>query len=96
MHVLVLILLFSIVYAVQLVLCLKVKHKHLKRIPLYLCLLCLLYAALLYVEFFGHYSAGGWPQLEVVIYFILIGAGLLAILLACITAKGIGKRGIKK
>ena len=96
MHVLVLILLFSIVYAVQLVLCLKVKHKHLKRIPLYLCLLWLLYAALLYVEFFGHYSAGGWPQLEAVIYFILIGAGLLAILLACITAKGIGKRGIKK
>lgn len=96
MHFAVLVFLFCIVYAVQLVLCLKVKHKHIQRIPLYLCLLWLLYAALLYVEFFGHYSAGGWPQLEAIIYFILIGVGLLAILLAFITAKVMGKRGTKK
>lgn len=96
MHVLVLLLLFFIVYAVQLVLCLKVRHKHIQRIPLYLFLLWLLYAAFLYVEFFGHYSAGGWPQLEAVIYFILIGVGLFALFLGFITAKVIGKKGEKK
>lgn len=77
--------LFIVTYLIQLLLCLKAKNKHIKLIPLYLCLLGATYSAVLYVEFFGLYRTGSWMQLEAYIYFIILLIIALALLLAKIT-----------
>ena len=64
--------LFIASYLIQLLLCLKAKNKHIKLIPLYVCVLGAIYSALLYVEFFGLYRTGSWMQLEAYIYFIIL------------------------
>ena len=90
--------LFIVSYLIQLLLCLKAKNKHIKLIPLYLCLLGTIYSALLYVEFFGLYRTGSWMQLEAYIYFIILLIIGLALLLAKIThimAKAIQMRNDK-
>lgn len=90
--------LFIVAYLIQLSLCLKAKNKHIKLIPLYLCLLGAIYSALLYVEFFGLYRTGSWMQLEAYIYFIILLIIGLALLLAKIThiiAKAVQRRNDK-
>ncbi len=77
--------LFIVSYLIQLWLCLKAKNKHIKLIPLYLCVIGAIYSALLYVEFFGLYRTGSWMQLEAYIYFIILLIIGLALLLAKIT-----------
>ena len=77
--------LFIISYLIQLLLCFKAKSKHIKLIPLFLCVLGATYSALLYIEFFGLYRTGSWMQLEAYIYFIIILIIGLALLLAKIT-----------
>ena len=87
--------LFIVAYLIQLLLCLKAKNKHIKLIPLYLCLLGAIYSALLYIEFFVLYRTGSWMQLEAYIYFIILLIIGLALLLAKITyiiAKRIQRR----
>lgn len=87
--------LFIVLYLIQLLLCLKAKNKHIKLIPLYLCVLGVIYSVLLYVEFFGLYRTGSWMQLEAYIYFIILLIIGLALLLAKITyiiAKRIQRR----
>ena len=76
---------FAVSYIVQLLMCFKVRNKHIKLIPLYICLLGVIYSALLYVEFFGLYRTGSWMQLEAYIYFIILLIIGLALLLAKIT-----------
>ena len=90
--------LFIIAYLIQLSLCLKAKNKHIKLIPLYLCVIGAIYSALLYVEFFGVYRTGSWMQLEAYIYFIILLIIGLALLLAKIThiiAKAVQRRNDK-
>ena len=90
--------LFIVSYLIQLWLCLKAKNKHIKLIPLYLCVLGAIYSALLYMEFFGLYRTGSWMQLEAYIYFIILLIIGLALLLAKIThiiAKAIQRRNYK-
>ena len=77
--------LFITLYLIQLLLCFKAKSKHIKLLPLYLCVLGAIYSALLYVEFFGLYRTGSWMQLEAYIYFIILLIIGLALLLAKIT-----------
>ena len=77
--------LFIAAYLIQLCLCLKAKNKHIKLIPLYLCMIVAIYSALLYTEFFGLYRTGSWMQLEAYIYFIILLIIGLALLLAKIT-----------
>ena len=87
--------LFIVSYLIQLLLCFKAKNKHIKLIPLYLCMIGGIYSALLYVEFFGLYRTGSWMQLEAYIYFIILLIIGLALLLANIThiiAKAIQRR----
>ena len=95
MHIGIAIGLFIVSYLIQLLLCLKAKNKHIKLIPLYLCVIGAIYSALLYVEFFGLYRTGSWMQLEAYIYFIILLIIGLALLLAKIThiiAKAIQRR----
>jgi len=90
--------LFIVSYLIQLLLCFKAKNKHIKLIPLYLCVIAAIYSALLYVEFFGLYRTGSWMQLEAYIYFIILLIIGLALLLAKIThiiAKAIQRRNDK-
>ena len=90
--------LFIVSYLVQLLLCFKAKNKHIKLIPLYLCVIGAIYSALLYVEFFGLYRTGSWMQLEAYIYFIILLIIGLALLLAKIThiiAEAIQRRNAK-
>jgi len=87
--------LFIISYLIQLVLCLKAKNRHIKCIPIYLCVLGAIYSALLYVEFFGLYRTGSWMQLEAYIYFIIlliIGSGLLLAKITHIIVKTIQRK----
>ena len=89
---------FIVPYIIQLFLCFKAKNKHIKLIPLYLCVIGAIYSALLYVEFFGLYRTGSWMQLEAYIYFIILLIIGLALLLAKIThiiAKAIQRRNAK-
>ena len=95
MHIGIAVSLFIVSYLIQLWLCLKAKNKHIKLIPLYLCVLGAIYSALLYVEFLGLYRTGSWMQLEAYIYFIILLIIGLALLLAKIThiiAKAIQRR----
>ena len=95
MHIGIAIGLFIASYLIQLLLCLKAKNKHIKLIPLYLCVIGAIYSVLLYVEFFGLYRTGSWMQLEAYIYFIILLIIGLALLLAKIThiiAKAIQRR----
>ena len=85
MHIGIAVGLFIVSYLIQLWLCLKAKNKHIKQIPLYLCVIGAIYSALLYVEFFGLYRTGSWMQLEAYIYFIILLIIVLALLLAKIT-----------
>ena len=77
--------LFVISYFIQLLLCIKAENKHIRRIPLYLCVLGAVYSTMLYFEFFGLYHTGSWMQLEAYIYFIVLLIIGLALLLAKIT-----------
>ena len=95
MHIGIAVVVFFVSYLIQLLLCLKAKNKHIKLIPLYLCVIGAIYSALLYVEFFGLYRTGSWMQLEAYIYFIILLIIGLALLLAKIThiiAKAIQRR----
>ena len=85
MHIGIAIGLFIASYLIQLLLCFKAKNKHIKLIPLYLCVIGAIYSALLYVEFFGLYRTGSWMQLEAYIYFIILLIIGLALLLAKVT-----------
>ena len=90
--------LFIVAYLIQILLFLKAKNKHIKLIPLYLCVIGAIYSALLYVEFLGLYRTGSWMQLEAYIYFIILLIIGLALLLAKIThiiAKAIQRRNAK-
>ena len=77
--------LFIVSYLIQLWLFLKAKNKHIKLIPLYLCVLGAIYSALLYMEFFGLYRTGSWMQLEAYIYFVILLIIGLALFLAKVT-----------
>ena len=76
---------FIVPYLIQLLLCFKAKNRHIKLIPLYLCILGALYSAMAYTEFFGLYDDGSWMSLKAVIYFICLAIISLALLLAKIT-----------
>lgn len=77
--------LFIVLYLIQLLLCFKAKNRHIKLIPLYLCILGAVYSAMVYTEFFGLYDDGSWMSLKAVIYLICLAIISLALLLAKIT-----------
>lgn len=73
----------GIPFGIQLFLCFKVKHKIIKRIPLYLILLGYLYCILEYSGIFGSYSAGALPGNELAA--VLVGI-LLSIVFVGVTS----------
>ena len=77
--------LFIASYLVQLLLCFKAKNKHIKLVPLYLCVLGAIHSGMVYTEFFGLYDDGSWMSLKAVIYFICLAIISSALFLAKIT-----------
>lgn len=65
----------AILFAMQLLLCFRVRRKTIKCVPIYLVILGLLLSGATYLGVFGTYSAGA-----------ISGNGLVALIFACITA----------
>ena len=87
--------LFIVSYLIQLLLCFKTVNKHIRLIPLYLCVLGEIYSILLYVEFFGLYDDGSWMSLKAVIYSICLAIIASGLFVAKITYSMAKRRNIK-
>ena len=76
---------FIVSYLIQLLLCFKMKNKHIKLISFYLCMLGAMCSGMVYTEFFGLYDDGSWMSLKAVVYFICLLIIISALFLAMIT-----------